>query len=129
MSFESLLLIMTIHAVALISPGPDFAIVTRLSIASGRRSGLWAAAGVATAIGVYVLITVLGLSLVLAALPGLSRLLSVAGALCRRAVRGETRTSTGSGRTGQSKSASLWRIISYPALPEKTESCPLNPCS
>ena len=81
MSFESLLLIMSIHALALISPGPDFAIVTRLSISSGRRSGLWGAAGVATAIGVYVLITVLGLSLVLAALPGLSRLLSVAGAL------------------------------------------------
>jgi len=81
MSFESLILIMTIHAVALISPGPDFAIVTRLSIVSGRRSGLWGAAGVATAIGIYVLITVLGLSLVLAALPGLSRVLAVAGAL------------------------------------------------
>lgn len=81
MSFESVLLIMSIHALALISPGPDFAIVTRLAISSGRRSGLWGAAGVATAIGVYVLITVLGLSLVLAALPGLSRLLSVAGAL------------------------------------------------
>ena len=81
MSFESLLLIMTIHAVALISPGPDFAVVTRLSIVSGRRSGLWGAAGVATAIGIYVLITVLGLSLVLAALPGLSRVLAVAGAL------------------------------------------------
>ena len=81
MSFESLILIMTIHAVALISPGPDFAIVTRLSIVSGRRAGLWGAAGVATAIGVYVLVTVLGLSLVLAALPGLSRILAVAGAL------------------------------------------------
>jgi threonine efflux protein len=81
MSIESLILIMTIHAVALISPGPDFAIVTRLSIVSGRRSGLWGAAGVVTAIGIYVLISVLGLSLVLAALPGLSRVLSVAGAL------------------------------------------------
>jgi len=81
MSFESLLLILTIHAVALISPGPDFAVVTRLSLTSGRHAGLWGAAGVATAIGVYVLISVLGLSLVLAALPGLSRVLGVAGAL------------------------------------------------
>ena len=72
---------MTIHTVALISPGPDFAIVTRLSIVSGRHSGLWGAAGVVAAIGIYVLISVLGLSLVLAALPGLSRILSVAGAL------------------------------------------------
>ena len=81
MPLSALLLILAIHAVALVSPGPDFAIVTRLAIVSGRRAGLWAAAGVASAIGVYVLLCVLGMSLVLAALPGLSRLLSVAGAL------------------------------------------------
>ncbi len=81
MSLEALSPILIIHAVALISPGPDFAVVTRLSIVFGRRAGLWGAAGVVVAIGVYVLISVLGLSLVLAALPGLGRLLSVAGAL------------------------------------------------
>ena len=46
MSFHSILLILAIHAVALVSPGPDFAIVTRLSIVSGRKGGLWAGAGV-----------------------------------------------------------------------------------
>ncbi len=81
MPLSALLLILTIHAVALVSPGPDFAIVTRLAIVSGRRAGLWAAAGVASAIGVYVLFCVLGMSLVLTALPGLSRLLSACGAL------------------------------------------------
>ena len=64
---HTLLLILTIHAVALVSPGPDFAVVTRLSIVSGRRAGLWAAAGVASAIGVYTLVSLLGLTLVLAA--------------------------------------------------------------
>ena len=81
MFLHTLLIVMTIHAVALVSPGPDFAIVTRLSIVEGRRTGLWAAAGVASAIGVYTLISLLGLTLVLAALPGLSRMLAVAGAL------------------------------------------------
>lgn len=81
MSLHALLLVMSIHALALVSPGPDFAVVTRLSIVSGRRTGLWAAAGVAAAIGVYVLVCALGLSLVLAALPGLSRVLAVVGAL------------------------------------------------
>jgi len=81
MFLHTLLIVMTIHAVALVSPGPDFAVVTRLSIVSGRRTGLWAAAGVASAIGVYTLISLLGLTLVLAALPGLSRVLAVAGAL------------------------------------------------
>lgn len=81
MPLEALALVLAIHAVALISPGPDFAVVTRQSIVAGRRAGLWTAAGVAAAIGAYVLICALGLSLVLAALPGLSRALSVAGAL------------------------------------------------
>lgn len=81
MSWEALSLVLAIHAVALISPGPDFAVVTRLSIVSGRQTGLWAATGVAAAIGVYVLICAFGLSLVLSTLPGLSRALSVAGAL------------------------------------------------
>lgn len=81
MSWEALALVLAIHAVALVSPGPDFAIVTRLSIVSGRQAGLWAAAGVAAAIGVYVLVCTCGLSLVLAALPGLSSLLSVTGAM------------------------------------------------
>jgi len=81
MSWEALSFVLAIHAVALISPGPDFAIVTRLSIVSGRQTGLWAAAGVAAAIGVYVLLCTFGLSIVLTALPGLSSLLSVTGAL------------------------------------------------
>lgn len=80
MSWEALILVLAIHTVALISPGPDFAIVTRLSIVSGRRAGLWAAAGVAAAIGVYVLICVFGLSLIITALPGLSTALTLAGA-------------------------------------------------
>ena len=81
MSWDALSLVLAIHAVALISPGPDFAVVTRLALVAGRRSGLWAAAGVAAAIGVYVLVCAFGLSLVLAALPGLSRALSIAGGL------------------------------------------------
>lgn len=78
---NTLILIATIHALALVSPGPDFAIVTRLSIVSGRKSGLWTATGVAVAIGIYTLISLLGLSLVLAALPGLSRIIAIIGAL------------------------------------------------
>lgn len=81
MSSHTLLLVLLIHAAALVSPGPDFAVVTRLSIVAGRRAGLWAAAGVAAAIGVYVLVCVLGLSLAIKAMPGLSRLLAIAGAL------------------------------------------------
>lgn len=81
MPLHTLLLILAIHSVALVSPGPDFAVVTRLSIVSGRKTGLWCAAGIAAAIGIYILVCAFGLSLLLAALPGFSRLLSIAGAL------------------------------------------------
>ncbi|MFL6635978.1 MAG: hypothetical protein ACJ8HJ_27095 [Massilia sp.] len=64
--------ILGIHAPAPISPGPDFAVVTRTAIGSCRRAGRRAAAGVATAIGNDLLIAVLGISLVLAALAGLA---------------------------------------------------------
>jgi threonine efflux protein len=80
MTLESLAMVLAIHAVALISPGPDFAVVTRMSLVSGRRAGLWAAAGVATSIGVYVLVCAFGLSLVITALPHLSHALTFVGA-------------------------------------------------
>ncbi|MEN3372282.1 LysE family transporter [Dechloromonas sp. ZS-1] len=80
MPFDALLLVLAIHAVALISPGPDFAVVTRTAIVGGRGAGLWTAAAVCAAIGVYVLVCALGLSVVLAALPGVSSVLGGVGA-------------------------------------------------
>lgn len=81
MTWNSLAIVLAIHAVALISPGPDFAVVTRLSLVSGRRAGLWAAAGVAASIGIYVLVCAFGLSLIITALPSLSQVLTVVGAV------------------------------------------------
>ncbi|PID58920.1 lysine transporter LysE [candidate division KSB3 bacterium] len=81
MDISSLRIVLSVHAVALISPGPDFAVTTRLSVLNGRKAGVLAASGIATAIGIYVMICAFGLSLVLSALPVLSRLLAYAGAL------------------------------------------------
>lgn len=81
MTWDSLALVLAIHAVALVSPGPDFAVVTRLSLVAGRRAGLWAAAGVTASIGIYILVCAFGLSLVIAALPSLSQVLTVVGAV------------------------------------------------
>ncbi|WP_417071283.1 hypothetical protein [Niveibacterium terrae] len=47
---------LAINAIALVSPGPDFTVVTRIAIVSGRSAGQWAAAGIASAIGLYVLV-------------------------------------------------------------------------
>ena len=65
---------------AVISPGPDFAMVTRASYAFGRRSGLLAALGIACGVQVHVLYTVLGVSVLVQHSPTLFLLMKVLGA-------------------------------------------------
>ncbi len=80
MDINSLLIVLSIHALALISPGPDFTIVTKLSAVNGRKSGIMAALGISTANGIYILICAFGLSVVLFALPFLSTFIAYVGA-------------------------------------------------
>jgi threonine/homoserine/homoserine lactone efflux protein len=57
-----------IFAVVLILvPGPDFAVVTKNALTSGRRSGAWASVGVATSNAVQGVVAVVGLGAVIAA--------------------------------------------------------------
>ncbi|PID75571.1 MAG: hypothetical protein CSA20_04655 [Deltaproteobacteria bacterium] len=81
MDTNSLLIVLSIHALALILPGPDFVIVTKLSAVNGRKSGIIAALGISTAIGFYVFVCALGVSVVLSALPFLSTLITYAGTI------------------------------------------------
>ena len=53
-----------IHLLAVASPGPDFAIVVRESVAHGRRAGTWTALGVGTGIFVHVAYSLLGIGLI-----------------------------------------------------------------
>lgn len=62
------------HAVAVVSPGPDFAIVLRQSIAYGRRTGTWTSIGVGTAILLHVTYSVLGIALLIKGAPWFSAL-------------------------------------------------------
>ncbi|WKB55034.1 LysE family translocator [Eleftheria terrae] len=55
--------------VATVSPGPDFAMVSRNSLLFGRRWGLWSAAGIALGVQVHVAYTMFGVSLLLAHTP------------------------------------------------------------
>lgn len=51
------------HLLAVASPGPDFALVLRQSVAHGRRTALWTSAGIGAAILVHVGGALLGLGL------------------------------------------------------------------
>ncbi|WP_035415943.1 LysE family transporter [Ferrimonas kyonanensis] len=56
-----LALVTAIIALAIISPGPDFAVTVRNSLAQGRSAGLATAAGIAAGVSVHIGYTVMGL--------------------------------------------------------------------
>jgi RhtB (resistance to homoserine/threonine) family protein len=53
-----------IHLLAVASPGPDFAVVVRESVAHGRKAGTWTALGVGSAIFLHVGYSLLGIGLI-----------------------------------------------------------------
>ena len=53
------------HLLAVASPGPDFAIVLRQSLAHGRRTAVWTSLGIGTAIFLHIAYSLLGLGLLL----------------------------------------------------------------
>ncbi|MGE6784116.1 LysE family transporter [Ensifer adhaerens] len=60
-----LLAVITITIFAVISPGPDFAMVTRNSLLLSRRSGVLTALGIAFGVWVHVAYTLLGVGLLI----------------------------------------------------------------
>jgi len=68
------------HALAVASPGPDFAIVVRQSLAFGRGAGLWTAAGIGSGILFHVGYGLFGLSWITQRYPQFLTGLGFAGA-------------------------------------------------
>lgn len=55
-----------ITVLAVISPGPDFAMVTRIALARGRRAGVLCAVGIGSGVSVHLAYTLIGLGVLLA---------------------------------------------------------------
>ncbi len=68
------------HVLAVMSPGPDFAMVTRQTLAYGRAAGLWTAWGIATGILFHISYGLFGLGWLLQRYPQLLDMLRFAGA-------------------------------------------------
>src|SRR3990167_31860 len=64
MYWTEFLAVALIHLLAVASPGPDFAIVVRESVAHGRRSGIFSAIGVGCGIFIHVAYSLLGIGLI-----------------------------------------------------------------
>lgn len=75
-----LLMLTAVFAVALVSPGPDVALVVRTSLHQGRRDGVLSALGLACGILVHGTLVLTGVSLLLSRSPLLFNLLQLAGA-------------------------------------------------
>lgn len=68
------------HLLAVMSPGPDFAMVTRQTLACGRPAGLWTALGIGSGITVHVAWAMFGMGWVIERVPAFLELLRWAGA-------------------------------------------------
>jgi len=62
---SELLTVITITFLAVISPGPDFAVVTRNSLVYSRRCGIWTSFGIAIANWIHVFYTLAGLGFII----------------------------------------------------------------
>jgi len=55
-----------ITILAVISPGPDFAMVTRLAVSRGRRAGVMCAIGIGSGVSIHLAYTLIGLGVLFA---------------------------------------------------------------
>src|SRR5882762_9545951 len=69
------------HLLAVMSPGPDFAMVLRQSLAHGRRTAVWTSIGIGCAISLHVTYSLLGIGLLLRSSALAFNLLKYAGAI------------------------------------------------
>ncbi|MFC3939301.1 LysE family translocator [Pseudomonas gingeri NCPPB 3146 = LMG 5327] len=70
----------TIHFLAVVAPGPDFAVTIRQSVRFGRMVGLFTAVGIGAGISVHVLYTLLGVGALMNSAPWLLNVAKVIGA-------------------------------------------------
>lgn len=105
----------TITTLAVISPGADFAMVTRNSLLHGRKAGLLASAGIAAGVQLHVFYTMLGVGFLIRSSPGWFWLIKLAGAAYLVYVGYQTFISrtvpaSGQGRGQQIDAITAWRM-------------------
>lgn len=69
----------SVHFLAVVAPGPDFAVTIRQSVRFGRRAGVFTAIGIGAGISVHVIYTLLGVSALMHATPWLLKLVEILG--------------------------------------------------
>lgn len=80
MDLSLLLTLAVIHAVALISPGPDFAIMVKIATQQSRSTAIAAAVGISVAILAHTILSLTGVSLLIKSSHTLYLLVQIVGA-------------------------------------------------
>jgi len=62
---DEFLMLSLVHFLAVIAPGPDFAVVIRQSISFGRKSALITSLGIGAGISIHILYTLLGIGFII----------------------------------------------------------------
>ena len=78
---STFLTVSLLHLFAVVSPGPDFVLISRQSFRNGRRIAIWTSVGIAIGILFHVALSLTGLSLLLQNQPYLFWYLKLAAAL------------------------------------------------
>ncbi|PKH08022.1 LysE family transporter [Moritella sp. Urea-trap-13] len=80
MNIELLLSLAIIHAVALASPGPDFALVVKLASQESRKTAIASAVGISIAILIHTILSLTGVSLIIKSSQTLYMIVQMLGA-------------------------------------------------
>lgn len=66
MFYSEFLTVIVIHLLAVMSPGPDFVMITRNSLIYSRRSGIYSAVGLGLGMAVHATYSLIGIGLIIA---------------------------------------------------------------
>jgi len=78
---QELLIVAGAHLLAVMSPGPDFALVLKTAIVNGRRAGIFTSIGVGLAILIHVAYSVAGIALLISQSILVFNIIKILGAL------------------------------------------------
>lgn len=79
--FALFLTVALAHLLAVMSPGPDLAMITRQTLAFGRSAGIWTALGIGSGISFHVAWAMFGMGWMLERFPALLEIFRYGGAL------------------------------------------------
>lgn len=79
--FALILAILPVHFMVMISPGPNFILLSTTALSVGRATAVQAAFGIATGSLIWMSAAALGVSVILETLPVLGQLLKIAGGI------------------------------------------------